>query len=369
MAERIALVDPRVARELEALALDGASGAMEVHGSPGGTIYIDGGRVTFAESPATPGLAARLTGSWLVPAAAWSDLPDPDDPNAELGGILTGRGLIAEDELRSVLYSAALDAIMALTAPAAGESIVAWTRFTSRAWHWAGSLISIDVPSVRAEVVRRAERLASYGILAGSCPALSELRGSWAVVSPEQWTLADRIDGQSTIRELAWRNGLALHDTMERVAELAVEGLCTVSFPAEAGSPDGSTDGPAGVSPAETAAAEMPPESVPDLPTTVAGLPRRRRGMTRIHPGRRAEDADLPAAAGTEPQTLAEPAQTDLLHQLLDGLRRMRLGATPARPPGMSPLTGSVPAGSRRPLAAGPALARRLAQGAAPAGQ
>ena len=124
MAEDITLVDPRVARELEALALDGASGVMEVHGSPGGTIYIDDGRVTFAESPATPGLAARLTGSWLVPDADWSQLPDPADPNTELGGVLTGRGLIAEDQLRSVLHSAALDAIMALTAPAAGGSVV-----------------------------------------------------------------------------------------------------------------------------------------------------------------------------------------------------------------------------------------------------
>lgn len=320
MAERITPVDPRVAHELEALALDGASGVMEVHGSPGGAIYLDGGRVTFAESPAAPGLGVRLTGSRLLPDADWSELPDPDDPHGSLGAILTTRGLIARDELGAVLRSAALDAIMALTVPAVGGSVVEWTRFTPRAWHWAGSIMSIDLPSVRAEVVRRGEDLTRYGIPAGACPKLSDMGGPWAVISPEQWALASRIDGLSTIRDLAWRNGLGLHDAMERVAELAQQGLCVVSLPAKEDSA-GETAIPSAHLP--PAAAEVLPANESQLATTPAGLPRRRRAVSWVPAARRAGGPDRPAGA----EALPDPIQPDLLHQLLDGLRRMRLRA------------------------------------------
>ena len=54
------LVRPQVMTAVEDLVAREASGVLEVTGSPSGTIYLDGGRVTFARASWVPGLAARL---------------------------------------------------------------------------------------------------------------------------------------------------------------------------------------------------------------------------------------------------------------------------------------------------------------------
>ena len=51
----------RVAAVLEGLALQNASGELEIDGSPGGAIYLDRGEITFARSAWSPDLATRLT--------------------------------------------------------------------------------------------------------------------------------------------------------------------------------------------------------------------------------------------------------------------------------------------------------------------
>lgn len=56
---------------------------------------------------------------------------------------------------------------------------------------------------------------------------LCDLPGERAVLTREQWELAARIDGVVSAGELSRACGLALHDTIERAAELVEAGLCT----------------------------------------------------------------------------------------------------------------------------------------------
>jgi hypothetical protein len=40
-----------------------------------------------------------------------------------------------------------------------------------------------------------------------------------------------QMDGRATIRELAWRNGLALFAMMDRTARLVQDGVCAITSP------------------------------------------------------------------------------------------------------------------------------------------
>ena len=54
------LVRPRVMAAVGDLATRRASGVLEVAGNPSGSIYLDGGHITFAQASWAPGLAVRL---------------------------------------------------------------------------------------------------------------------------------------------------------------------------------------------------------------------------------------------------------------------------------------------------------------------
>ena len=308
MAERTPAADVQVAGRLDALARDGASGAMEIDTGPGpgGTIYLEDGYITFATSSAVPDLAARLIGSGRLSGDQWSQLLGESHPYGWIATGLVERRFISKDDLRSVLRSAAMDAIMAMTAPAAGGPVPARIRFTPLAWHWARSVLRLDAGSVRAEVAGRAARLTRHDIPVAARPRLSDLDRGAAVVTREQWALARKIDGVASVQDLAWDNGFALHDTIEWVAELAERGLCTVGAPALVG----------GAAPES----QQSPGSAADLAST---LPRRSRGATLIRPKRKTDRADAARKPEKITPTPAVPVGLDVLHELLDGLRRL----------------------------------------------
>lgn len=317
MAERAATMDVRVAERLDALARDGASGAMEIDGGPGGTIYLEDGYITFATSPAVPDLAARLIGSGRLSGDQWSQLLDESHPYGWIGTVLVERSFISKDDLRSVLRSVALDAITALTAASAGGPIVAGIRFTPLAWHWARSMLRLDAGSVRAEVVGRAGRLTRRDVPVAARPTLSDLDRRWAVVTREQWVLARKIDGVASVQDLAWDNGFALHDTIEWVAELVDGGLCTVRGGAAGSSPQASTVRP----PARASgAAPESPGSAADLGSP---LPRRSRGATLPRPKRKTDRTAPPQRPEEVALTPAGAVGLDVLRELLDGLKRL----------------------------------------------
>jgi uncharacterized protein DUF4388 len=288
--------------ELRNLARTNATGVLRIEGSPSGAIYLDGGRVTFCESSGAPGIGVRLAGSRRLSESQWRMLL-ADRPPSKAGDLLVEQGLITREDLRTVLRSAVLDAIIALTLPAvATPAPPISSRFVPRQRHWAAALIHLDVETVHGEITRSASRPAQQRVRAGARPKLSDVRRTSAVVNREQWIVACRIDGRTSVWDLAWRNGFALSDTSERVGELVTAGLCTLVESGETG--------------AAAAPGQVAPPARPALSPGRA-LPRRHRGAAL--PDKVA--ARLLSPDGTGPP--AAPVHPDLLRRLLDGLRRM----------------------------------------------
>jgi len=209
--------------ELDVLARDGASGALKVEGRQRGTVYLDDGRFIFAEATGVPDLASRLIGARRLTAEQWNALRTEGRPG-EFGSLLVERGIIGEEDLTEVLHSAFLDAVTVLTADG-GEPD---TRFAPLERPWISSSLGLEVGSLKEEVSRRAE----HDFPLDAKPRLSDLDGPWGVVERREWVVACRIDGATTLRDLAWHNGFSLYETFESVQGLIHAGLCTLSAPA-----------------------------------------------------------------------------------------------------------------------------------------
>lgn len=237
--------EARILDELRVLAEGGASGALRIDGDPGGAVYLDGGRLVFAEAGGVPDLGARLVGSrWLSPEE-WRALRAVERYRGGLAELLVERGLIGRDDLLAVLRSASLDAITALTVPVGGGTSITGLRFAPSERPWAGSLLALEIETVRSEMARRAGLLAAVAVSPDALPVGADLRRPYGVIDRGQWHVASRMDGLTPLRELAWRHGLALYDTVESVGGLLREGLCVLLAPEHAAASGSAVDSPA----------------------------------------------------------------------------------------------------------------------------
>jgi hypothetical protein len=301
------------------LAQQRASGALEIIGNPGGTVFLSGGYLTYAESPAIPDLRTRLIRSQRISVGQWNEIIASDRDHGGVGALLVSGDVVSRGELRNLLWSVALDALVALTLPVKAGP-VAGARFWPRRSPWVGSLLRLDVASVWDDVSEKTERLTRREIPAEGCPQLRPMPHPWAVVKSEQWAVAWQLDGLATVRDLAWRNGFALYDTLEWVGDLVQAGLCTVVPPTGVAPPvtalPPAAAQPSPAAPESTAAPESPAASESPL------LPLRQRGESL--PGR-SDDTEIPAVPKWRPEDVPKPPGTshpDLLHRILGGLRR-----------------------------------------------
>jgi len=285
------------------LAQQRASGALEIAGNPGGMVFLSGGYLTYAESPSIPDLRTRLIRSGRISVDGWNEIIASDSDHGGVGALLVSGAVVSRAELRDLLWSVAMDALVGLTLPVpAGPQVR--VRFWPRRSHWVGSLLRLDVTSVWADVRQKAERLARRAIPAEGCPRLSRMTRPSAVVRSEQWEIAWQLDGLATVRDLAWRNGYALYDTLELVGDLVQAGLCTVSPPVAVAMP----------------VTALPPATEPD-PAIAEFLPQRKRGESLPD---RSGEADVPAVPRWRPEDVPRPAgatHSDLLHRILKGLK------------------------------------------------
>jgi hypothetical protein len=328
----------RVAAVLEGLALQNASGELEIDGRPGGAIYLDRGEIVFARSAWSPDLATRLQGALGAAAGLRDLLASSDQPSGDLGNQLVAREYLTAEELRAILRSVVLDAVIVLTVPLADDASVANIRLVSGVSHWAEEYCRLSVASTRADAIRRGGRMAGFDLSRSGSLKLCDLKRGSAVLSREQWAIAGLIDGTASARDLAWDNGLPLYETIECISGLVRAGLCTAAA-------------------AKPAAAEQHPSSRPGQARVVSGLTPGRvtaRGVTtrarlpkaepgagqgpglrQVMPHRRPAVPAGAAASGAaeEPQDRREtesdseseftPVSVDSLRRVLDGLRRL----------------------------------------------
>jgi hypothetical protein len=305
-------VEDLVARE--------ASGVLEINGSPSGAIYLDGGRIAFARASWVPGLAARLHAA--CPQLAGAGTPPGGRDDADMAALAVQRGYLTPRGLHELIESVVVDAFLVLTIPVAVDSFVAAIRFTSTRTYWTEIFPRFALEPVRAEAVRRAERMAEHGLAPTTQVALRDLRAPAAVITREQWRLACQIGEHASARDLAARRGAALSDTLNCLGLLTQAGLCAPVRVARRGQPDRSAQRP----PGRIAAA---PRFVP------AGEPHSAPQSERHSEPRGAER--LPARGHVQDQAAREhlaraaahaagqsaPVAVDILRQVLAGLRNL----------------------------------------------
>jgi hypothetical protein len=290
---------PRVAAALEALALQGASGVLRISGNPSGAVYLDQGQVGYAEASWVPGLAARL------PELARIGADDDGDHDRDLGALLLAGSHVTKATLKARLKSAALDALLVLTMPLPDRTFIAGTRFETPGSHWASAYARFDIDHLRSQAARKLALLSTYGTGLTSPLELRELSQSWTIIKREHWEVASRINGTSSIRDLAAESGLSLYETIERVAFLLKKEMC-VAKPA--------ADEPEVVI-YEFARDRKPvrcSETSPAPLVSVNDRPRRIPAVIAPDSGRPDED-DLAASAPSPEQ----------LRRVLDGLRKL----------------------------------------------
>jgi hypothetical protein len=213
---------------IEKLGMQGATGALEVTGSPSGIIYLEGGHIAFAQASGVPGLAVRLRGIRPVPAGLDEVLSarGPED-HAAIATHVVHRGYLTAARLTELIQSIVTDAFLVLTMPLAADGPVSAIRFAAaRTSYWPELFPRLGVGPVREEAIRRAERLAKYRLAPTTAVALRSLALPSAVVTREQWVVACHINGPMPAVELAARCGMSLLDTVDCLGGLIWAGLC-----------------------------------------------------------------------------------------------------------------------------------------------
>lgn len=331
-----------------------------MHGNPAGTVYFDRGQIAFARASWIPDLSARLLGA-LAPTAQSRDLLiDGDRPDRDICTLLLQHEDLTRAELQAILRSVVVDAVLVLTMPMDQDSFVAGIRFVPAGPHWASAFSRLRVDSVRAEAGRRAERLARHPLARTVPVQLRDLGRPSALLSREQWAIACTIGRGLSAQDLAWQCGLALYEAIEGVSELIQAGMCAVK-PAQEPTSAGEQTGPLARW-FGTAAAVPVPESAPVPTGEPAGEPAAEpswepaaepaweraeepaqartpleqpaggMGTALPHrtPGTQIAQARQAMAAGFRTVGVDMPHRSDfteappeLLHRVLDGLRRI----------------------------------------------
>ena len=174
-----------MAAVLESLCRKGASGVLEVEGNPAGAIYLDQGQITFARSSWVPDLTARLCGALRPSPELRTFLRGSDQSDRNSGALLVRRGYMSENDLRSILRSAVIDALIVLTMPLSGGSSVLDIRFEAPSAHWAAAFLCLSLESVQPDVSRRAAQMARAGVAHTAPIALRDLDRPSARAHPQ----------------------------------------------------------------------------------------------------------------------------------------------------------------------------------------
>jgi hypothetical protein len=144
---------------------------------------------------------------------------------------LLSRGLIDRAEWQTLIRAAALDALVALAIQLAVDRAAVRLSFTDERAPCASCAVPMDAGSAWAYAEREAGRLTGHAVVPDARPRLAGRGGDQLAAGWSAMPVPGQMDGQATVRELAWRNGLALYGVMDWVARLIQHGACTITSP------------------------------------------------------------------------------------------------------------------------------------------
>ncbi|GAA2517893.1 DUF4388 domain-containing protein [Winogradskya humida] len=198
------------------------TGALVVGGTPGGTVYLAEGQVTYAESAAAPGVGELLTASGRLAARTWQAALDAGSAQASVGRLLLDQGHLTQGELELCVLGATYDA--AYFALAAGTA-----AFHEGVRHWLGDVVSIDAAALNRESGRRIrllnEIIANPRIDTAAVIPVPRPPRERVTLTAAQWELLVHADGQRTPADLAQLLGRAGFATIQELRRLAALGL------------------------------------------------------------------------------------------------------------------------------------------------
>jgi hypothetical protein len=311
-------------RVLTQLAGAAETGALYVEGEPGGTLYLAGGLVSYAESPAAPDAGELLTVSGRVPPHVWHAVL-AGTPGTGAGAQLVAQGHLTQGELELCLLGALYDAAFFVLSPTPAR-----VRFEPGGTHPLGGVCRVDPAVLGREVTRRRRQLdeAYPGSAVDSAPITPVLRAPVPrlALTATQWELVVHADGKRTAADLARLLGRAGYNTLLELRRLAAAGLVTV---------DGD-DGPVGAEP-------PPPPPLPALPAPEsnsngngrsaprkAGIARKPASPARRTQKNRATEGELPQRSPgaelppVEAAVAAHEPDVPLLKRIRSGLKALR---------------------------------------------
>jgi hypothetical protein len=314
------------------------TGALVVGGHPGGTVYLLEGAVTYAESPAAPGVGELLTASGRLAGRTWQAALDAGTAQARVGQLLLDQGHLTQGELELCVLGAIYDAGYFALSPASAP-----VDFLDGATHWLGPVVRVDPAAVNREARRRARLLDEIHPhpQVDTAPVIPVPRPpiERVTLTAAQWELLVHADGQRTPADLAQLLGRAGYATIQELRRLAALGL--IELPAAGERPNGKDfvrlpraqgtavdvhrpvvtldDGPLVpvVGHAVTAPDDPPPLEA--LPSTGNGTVYRPPRLARRKPG-----AKLPKDLAGEPPPEHPAADEVLLKRIRTALRALR---------------------------------------------
>jgi hypothetical protein len=200
------------------------TGALVVGGQPGGTVYLVEGQVTYAESPAAPGVGELLTASGRLSGRTWEAALAAGTAAGRVGRVLLDEGHLTQGELELCVLGALYDAAYFALAPAAAP-----VDFVDGATHWLGRVVSVDPAAVDRESRRRAGLLDEIfpDARMDTAPVIPVTRAprERLTLTAPQWELLVHADGQRTPADLAQLLGRAGYATVQELRRLAAAGL------------------------------------------------------------------------------------------------------------------------------------------------
>jgi uncharacterized protein DUF4388 len=135
---------------LQSLGEEGRTGALHLGGAPGGVLYLVDGHITYAESPACPGVGERLVASGRLSAGTWKAAYEEGREQHRVGRTLIRDGHLGRHELACRVVATICDATHALL-----QGDDAPVRFVPGERHWLGDVTHVELGALIRETAKR----------------------------------------------------------------------------------------------------------------------------------------------------------------------------------------------------------------------
>ncbi|SFE32514.1 hypothetical protein SAMN05216251_102497 [Actinacidiphila alni] len=210
---------------LNALRQDGFTGAVEVTGGAGGTLFLRDGLVGAVETPAAPSARSLLLKSGRIGEPDWEAALAALAETGDLARSLTGRGLVSAAELHLVCTAALYDGAFAM----ALQPVTGWRTDAGRvpelaAWPGQEPARLAEETALRQRTLR--EHLPSVAEFARRPvpPVSAAGRAGLDRLGARTRTVLLRADGRRTPRDLAFALGRGVYPVLLDLARAAPGG-------------------------------------------------------------------------------------------------------------------------------------------------